>query len=145
MASLNRTQIIGNVGRDPEVRYTTSGKAVCSFSVACSETWTTGGERHEHTEWFRVQMWDRMAEVAGEYLKKGSQVYVEGRLRTRQYQDKDGNDRTTTELIGDRMVLLGRRDDADGEKPKQKPAQKPAQKANTGTGFDDMDDDIPFD
>ena len=138
MASLNRIQIIGYLGQDPTTRYMPNGDAVANVSIATSEAWTdkASGEKKEHTEWHRVNFWGRLAEVVGEYLKKGSQVYVEGSLRTRKWQDKDGNDRYSTEVRADRMVMLGRRD---GE---TKPAgQKPAVKE---AGGDDDLGDVPF-
>ena len=157
MASVNKVIIIGNLGRDPEVRYTPSGSAVCNVSVATTRNWKNrdSGEKQEETEWHRVVFYDRLAEIAGEYLKKGRPVYVEGRLKTRKWQDKEGKDTYTTEIIADQMQLLGSREgmgsgagggDDHGEgrsAPAQRaPAGKPA--AKSATGFDDMDDDIPF-
>lgn len=156
MASLNRVQLIGNLGRDPETKYLPDGKAVTNISIATSERWKdkASGEEKEHTEWHRVIFWERLAEIAGEYLKKGSQVYVEGKVTTRKWQDKEGQDRYTTEIRADRLVMLGPRpnggDDnhtgptrdtttaARAAEPKAGAAKKPAGK------FDDMDDDIPF-
>jgi single-strand DNA-binding protein len=155
MASVNKVIIVGNLGRDPETRYLPSGEAVTNISVATTETWKdkASGEKKEQTEWHRISFFGRLAEVAGEYLKKGSQVYVEGQLRTRKYQDKEtGKDRYSTEIRADRMQMLGSRagagmpsDDAGGEsaprsagKPAAAAAKKPAGK------FDDMEDDIPF-
>jgi single-strand DNA-binding protein len=155
MASVNKVIIVGNLGRDPETRYMPNGEAVTNIAVATSDTWTdkTSGEKKEATEWHRVTFYRRLAEVAGEYLKKGSSVYVEGKLRTRKWQDKDGQDRYTTEIIADVMQMLGGRSGAssapmDDSAPvpaaahsassKAAPAKKPA------SGFDDMDDDIPF-
>ena len=166
MASINKVIIIGNLGRDPEVRYTPSGAAVCNLRIATTRNWKSrdSGERQEETEWHSVVLYDRQAEVAGEYLKKGRPVYIEGRLKTRKWQDKDGNDRYTTEIVAETMQLLGGRDsmgggggDAGGDDegggysrpaprpapaPRQAPAPRPAPKSSTG--FDDMDDDIPF-
>jgi len=157
MASVNKVIIIGNLGRDPEVRYTPSGSAVCNVSVATTRNWKNreSGEKQEETEWHRVVFYDRLAEIAGEYLKKGRPVYVEGRLKTRKWQDKEGKDTYTTEIIAEQMQLLGSREgmgggggggDDHGEArsapaPRQA-ASKPA--AKSATGFDDMDDDIPF-
>ena len=161
MASLNKVMIIGNLGRDPEVRYTPNGNAVCNVSVATTRQWKNkdSGERQEETEWHRVVFYDRLAEIAGEYLKKGRSVYVEGRLKTRKWQDKEGKDQYTTEIIATEMQMLGGREgmgggeergggDDYGDRPQRtapaarpaasKPASKPA------TGFDAMDDDIPF-
>ncbi len=172
MASINKVILIGNLGRDPEVRYTPNGNAICNISVATTRNWKdkTSGDKVEETEWHRVVFYDRLAEIAGEYLKKGRPVYVEGRLKTRKWQDKDGKDVYTTEVIADNMQLLGGREgmgggDAGGDSgydqggggrgesraapaarsapPASRPAQtKPASKSSTG--FDDMDDDIPF-
>ena len=156
MASVNKVIIIGNLGRDPEVRYTPSGSAVCNVSVATTRNWKNrdSGEKQEETEWHRVVFYDRLAEIAGEYLKKGRPVYVEGRLKTRKWQDKEGKDTYTTEIIAEQMQLLGSRegmggapDDTGGGGGRgapapRAPASKPA--AKSATGFDDMDDDIPF-
>jgi single-strand DNA-binding protein len=158
MASVNKVIIIGNLGRDPEVRYTPSGSAVCNVSVATTRNWKNreSGEKQEETEWHRVVFYDRLAEIAGEYLKKGRPVYVEGRLKTRKWQDKEGKDTYTTEIIAEQMQLLGSREgmgagggggsDDHGESRSapapRAPASKPA--AKSATGFDDMDDDIPF-
>ena len=172
MASINKVILIGNLGRDPEVRYTPNGNAICNISVATTRNWKdkTSGDKVEETEWHRVVFYDRLAEIAGEYLKKGRPVYVEGRLKTRKWQDKEGKDVYTTEVIADQMQLLGGREgmgggDAGGDSgydqggggrgesraapaarsapPASRPAQtKPASKSSTG--FDDMDDDIPF-
>ncbi len=108
MASLNKVMLIGNLGKDPEVRYTASGQAVASFSVATSEKFKNrNGEMEERTEWHNVVLWGRQAEIAGEYLAKGRTVFIEGRLQTRKWQDKDGRDRYSTEIVGDRMQMLG--------------------------------------
>jgi single-strand DNA-binding protein len=161
MASVNKVILIGNLGRDPEVRYTPSGSAVCNVSIATTRSWKNkeSGEKQEETEWHRVVFFDRLAEIAGEYLKKGRSVYVEGRLRTRKWQDKEGKDNYTTEIFALEMQMLGSREgmgsgaagaagpDDHGE-GRTAPAQqrtsssKPATKS--ATGFDDMDDDIPF-
>ena len=146
MASINRATIIGNVGRDPELRYSAAGAAVCNITVATSRNWKdkTSGEKVEETEWHRVVFYDRLAEIAGEYLKKGRSVYVEGRLKTRKWTDKDGAEKYTTEIVADNMQMLGGRDD--GERtalPAQRQAPKPAPKSSA-SGFDDMPDDVPF-
>lgn len=152
MASINKVIVIGNLGRDPEVRYAPSGAAMCNVSVATTRNWKdkTSGEKVEETEWHRVVFYDRLAEIAGEYLKKGSPVYVEGRLKTRKWADKDGKDCYTTEIVGDSMQLLGGREDKQ-EAPARAPAPAPARRppapapaAKTSTGFDDMNDDIPW-
>lgn len=148
MASLNKVQLIGNCGRDPEVRYTPSGSAICNVAVATSRKWKdkTSGEKQEETEWHRVVFFDRLAEIAGEYVKKGKPLYVEGRLKTRKWTDKDGVERYTTEIMADSLQLLGGREgEAPAAAPARAPASKPAaSKPATGTGFDDMDDDFPF-
>src|SRR4030088_1950287 len=116
MASVNKVIIVGNLGADPETRYTPGGDAVTNIRVATTDKWTdkASGEMREQTEWPRVSFWGRLAEVAGEYLKKGSQVYVEGSLRTRKWQDKDGQDRYSTDLRGDVMQVHGRREGRGG-------------------------------
>ncbi len=156
MASVNKVILIGNLGRDPETRYMPDGGAVTNVSIATTETWKDkNGEKQEKTEWHRVAFFGKLAEIAGEYLKKGSQVYVEGRLQTRKWQDKDGQDKYTTEIVADRMQMLGSRQGMGGadrgaerEAPERegggraagaKPASKPA-----GGKFDDFEDDIPF-
>jgi single-strand DNA-binding protein len=154
MASVNKVIIVGNLGRDPETRYNPEGGAITNISVATTDTWKdkASGEKQERTEWHRVAFFNRLAEIAGEYLKKGSQVYIEGSLRTRKWTDKEGKERTTTEIVADRMQMLGSRQGSGdagarerGGEAKEpaaaeegKPAKKPAGK------FDDMDDDIPF-
>jgi single-strand DNA-binding protein len=154
MASVNKVILIGNLGKDPETRYLPSGDAVTNFSIATTEKWKSkSGEQQEHTEWHRISMFGKVAEIAGEYLKKGSPVYVEGRIRTRKWQDKEGKDTYTTEIIAEQMQMLGSREgmgtgggDEHGE-PRSAPAPRaPASKpaAKSATGFDDMDDDIPF-
>lgn len=148
MASVNKVIILGNLGRDPEVRYTPNGAAVCNLRIATTRNWKSrdSGERQEETEWHSVVLYDRQAEVAGEYLKKGRPVYIEGRLKTRKWQDKDGQDRYTTEIVAESMQLLGGKDEQSAPQrpaPRPVPSQRPAP-AKSGTGFDDMDDDIPF-
>jgi single-strand DNA-binding protein len=166
MASVNKVILIGNCGRDPEVRYAPSGSAICNVSIATSRSWKdkTSGERQEETEWHRVVFYDRLAEIAGEYLKKGKSCYVEGRLKTRKWTDKDGAEKFTTEIIAQEMTLLGGREggagggaaggggygDEGGAPARSAPAARPAAAAKpaapqkSSTGFDDMDDDIPF-
>ncbi|MFZ5522093.1 MAG: single-stranded DNA-binding protein [Pseudomonadota bacterium] len=116
MASVNKVILLGNLGRDPEVRYTPSGSAVCNLRIATTRNWKdkSTGDRVEETEWHSVVLYDRQAEIASEYLKKGRPVYIEGRLKTRKWQDKDGNDRYTTEIVADSMQLLGGREGGDG-------------------------------
>ena len=179
MASVNKVILIGNLGRDPEVRYTPNGSAVCNVSLATTRNWKSkdSGERQEETEWHRVVFFDRLAEIAGEYLKKGRPVYVEGRLKTRKWTDKDGVEKYTTEIFADQMQLLGGREEggmgggggggggrasmaggADdygddsapapaprrSAPPPRAPAAAPRPAPKSSTGFDDMDDDIPF-
>ena len=115
MASVNKVILIGNLGRDPETRYTTGGDAITNLNIATSEQWKDkSGEKQERTEWHRVVLFGRQAEIAGEYLKKGRSVYIEGRLQTRKYTDKDGVEKYSTEIVGDRMQLLGSRDGGGG-------------------------------
>ena len=178
MASINKVILIGNLGKDPEVRYTPNGAAICNITLATTRSWKNkdSGDKVEETEWHRVVFYDRLAEIAGEYLKKGRPVYVEGRLKTRKWQDKEGVDKYTTEIVADNMQLLGGREgmggeqggggggasrggdrgnqggggggDDHGEPPQRSapasrpPVNKPA--AKSSTGFEDMDDDIPF-
>lgn len=153
MASVNKVILIGNLGADPETRYLPSGDAVANIRIATTEVWKDkGGEKQEHTEWHRISFFGKLAEIAGEYLKKGSPVYVEGRIRTRKWQDKEGQDRYSTEIVADRMQLLGSRGggtESVAREPKAAATEpagggaKPAAK-KSGASFDDMDDDIPF-
>ncbi|MBC7992936.1 MAG: single-stranded DNA-binding protein, partial [Rhizobacter sp.] len=117
MASINKVILIGNLGRDPEVRYTPNGAAICNVTIATSRNWKdkNSGEKMEETEWHRVVFFDRLAEIAGEYLKKGRPVYVEGRLKTRKWTDKDGLEKYTTEIMADNMQLLGGREGGGGD------------------------------
>ena len=165
MASVNKVILIGNLGRDPEVRYTPSGSAVCNVTLATTRSWKSkdSGEKVEETEWHRIVFYDRLAEIAGEYLKKGRSVYVEGRLKTRKWTDKDGVEKYSTEVIASDMQMLGSRegmgggaeDDVGGHSERgapqrQAPASRPTAAAasrpapKSTTGFDNMDDDIPF-
>ena len=113
MASVNKVILVGNLGKDPEVRYTASGSVMCNLSIATTHTTKAqSGERKEETEWHRVVMFSRLAEIAGEYLRKGRPVYIEGRIQTRKWQDQSGQDRYTTEIVGEQMQMLGGRDDA---------------------------------
>jgi len=147
MASINKVIIIGHLGRDPETRYMPSGDAITNIAVATTDTWKdkATGEKKEQTEWHRVNAFGRLAEICGEYLKKGSQVYIEGSLRTRKYTDKDGVERYATEIRADQMRMLGGR--PEGGAPAARPAApsstaRPASKP--APNFSDMDDDIPF-
>jgi single-strand DNA-binding protein len=171
MASVNKVIIVGNLGKDPEVRYMPSGSAICNANIATTRTWKNkeSGDKNEETEWHRVVFFDRQAEVAGEYLKKGSSVYVEGRLKTRKWTDKEGVERYTTEIVAEVMQLLGSRQGMGGgagggggeeegggysersAPQRPAPASRPAASApaarpatKPATGFDNMDDDIPF-
>ena len=186
MASVNKVILIGNLGRDPEVRYTPNGSAVCNLGIATTRNWKSkeSGERQEETEWHRVVLFDRLAEIAGEYLKKGRPVYIEGRLRTRKWTDKDGAEKYTTEIYAESMQLLGGREGGGGggggagggygddpgyggdegggggggggrsemrseaprrsAPPPRAPAAPRPAPPKSSTGFDDMDDDIPF-
>lgn len=150
MASVNKVIIVGNLGADPETRYTPNGDAVTNIRVATTDRWKdkASGETKEATEWHRISFFGRLAEVAGQYLKKGSQVYVEGSLRTRKWQDKDGQDRYSTDIRGDVMQMLGRREGG-GEPSYDRPepkasAERPAPAKKPAGKFDDMEDDIPF-
>ena len=141
MASVNKVILIGNLGRDPEVRYTTSGTPVANFTMATTERWSdaSSGERKEKTEWHRVVVWAKQAEIVGEYLRKGRQVYIEGSLQTREWTDRDGNKRYTTEVRAQRVQMLGRRSDAEDAGQSERTAPAVAESAQ---GFED--DDIPF-
>ena len=139
MASLNKVMLIGNLGKDPEVRYTQAGTAVANFSMATAERFKAkNGEYEERTEWHNVTAWGKLAEICGEYLTKGKLVYIEGRLQTRKWEDKDGKDRYTTEVVADKMVMLGGK----GEKKEEKP-DAGAQQTKEESPFS-PDDDIPF-
>ena len=156
MASVNKVILVGHLGKDPETRYAPSGDAICNVTLATSETWKDKGtgEKREATEWHRVVFFGKLAEIAGQYLRKGSQVYVEGSLRTRKWQDKDGNDRYTTEIRGDEMKMLGGKGDggetrertSSAPPPSAPPAGRSAPNSQppSGGGFGDFDDDIPF-
>ena len=165
---INKVILVGNLGADPETRYTAGGQAITSIRIATSESWKDKqtGEMQERTEWHRIKFFGRLAEIAGEYLKKGRQVYVEGRLQTDKYTDKDGVERYTTDIIANEMQMLGGRDGAGGGErgagagedsgfgnsgyDRPAPASRPAgaaagrPAAKSPTGFDSMDDDIPF-
>jgi single-strand DNA-binding protein len=143
---INKVILVGNLGSDPEVRYTASGDAVANVNVATAESWKDKqtGEKQERTEWHRVVMFKRLGEIAGEYLKKGSQVYIEGKLQTRKWQDKNGNDRYTTEIVANDMQMLGSRGGSSAYNNESAPAPAQAQPATASAGSDDFDDDIPF-
>lgn len=169
---INKVILVGNLGKDPEVRYMPNGNAVANLTLATSESWKdkNTGQQQDKTEWHRVVMFRRLAEIAGEYLKKGSQIYIEGKLQTRKWQDQNGQDRYTTEIVADELQMLGSRAGAGGgsaefnqeqptygggQQPQQQAApqqqqqyapqqQAPQQQAPASAGFDDFDDDIPF-
>ncbi len=145
MASVNKAILVGNLGKDPELRQTTSGKSVCEFPLATNESWTdASGQRQERTEWHRIIVWGRQGENASKYLSKGRQVYVEGRIQTREWQDKEGNKRYTTEIVANTVQFLssdggGRRPQSDGPPP---PSDDDAQGFSNDGSF--SDDEIPF-
>jgi len=160
MASVNKVILVGNLGRDPEVRFMPNGEAVCNFSIATTDSWKDkNGQKQERTEWHNIVMYRKLAEIAGEYLKKGRPVYVEGRLQTRKWQTKEGQDRYTTEIVADQMQMLGGRegggsagyepmdeDQSMQSRPQQTaPSQSaPAPQPASGGDFDAFEDDIPF-
>ena len=171
MASVNKVILVGNLGRDPEMRFMPNGEAVCNFSIATTDSWKDkAGVKQERTEWHNIVMYRKLAEIAGEYLKKGSSAYVEGRLQTRKWQTKEGQDRYTTEIIADSMQMLGGRssggssanydgggsdsmDQSSGgqdnynqapARQQAAPSKPTASSTASGSGFDDFEDDIPF-
>ncbi len=157
MASVNKVILVGNLGKDPDVRYLPSGEAVTNITLATTDTWKdkSSGEKKEATEWHRVAFFGKLAEIAGQYLKKGRQVYVEGSLRTRKWQDKDGQDRYTTEIIASEMKMLGSREGLGDSGPRDMPSgggstnrppaeSRPAPAPAASGGFNDFEDDIPF-
>lgn len=136
---LNKVQIIGNLGRDPEMRFTQDGTPVTNFSVAVNDSWQgRDGEQRERTEWFRIVAWRRLAEITNEYLRQGSRVYVEGRLETREWQDREGNDRTTTELIARDLLMLGGRDNEGSQQMQPENDERPVNDDEITA------DDLPF-
>lgn len=146
MASVNKWIGIGNLGKEPEMKYTAGGDAICNFSIACSESWKdkATGEKKEQTEWVRISFFGKLAEICGQYLKKGSQVYIEGSMRTRKWTDKDGQERYTTEIRGDEMKMLGGKPEGAAPAERQPAPQRSAQAAPPSRGGDDLGDDIPF-
>ncbi len=157
MPSVNKVILMGNLGRDPEVRFMPNGDAVCNFSIATTDSWKDkAGERQEKTEWHNIVMYRRLAEIAGEYLKKGRPVYLEGRLQTRKWQTKEGQDRYTTEIIADSMQMLGGRDGAPAQDSQpspqpeakdefdQTPSRNSEASSSSANSFDEFEDDIPF-
>jgi single-strand DNA-binding protein len=148
MASVNKVILVGNLGRDPEVRYTPNGDSITNITIATTDNWKdkATGEKKEATEWHRVVFFGKLAEIAGQYLKKGRQVYIEGALRTRKWQDKEGTDRYTTEIVANEMKMLGSKPEGAAaapaaSRPEQSAAPAPAA---TGGNFNDFEDDIPF-
>ena len=156
MASVNKVILVGNLGADPETRYMPNGDAVCNIRLATTESWKdkASGEKKEITEWHRVVFYRKLAEIVNQYVKKGSALYIEGRIRTRKWQDKEGQERYTTEIEASEMQMLGGRGQGGGESAGAPPARQqgntggggaPARRpASSGGSFDDMDDDIPF-
>ena len=149
--SVNKVILVGNLGKDPELRYTSSGKAVCNFTVATSERYKDqDGEAQEKTEWHSIVVWEKLAEICGKYLEKGKQIYREGKLQTRKWQDRDGNDRYTTEVVCYSMQMLGRKDDNDRPEPRsQQSEQRPASQTAPSQRqqreqYEAPQDDIPF-
>ena len=139
MASLNRVMLIGNLGQDPDLKYTPTGKAVANFTIATTARWKDkDGQNQERTEWHRIVLWGRQAEIAKDYLRKGKQIYLEGRLQTRNYDDKDGNKKWITEIVCDRFLMLGRKEETGAEEfPSGAEAASPS-------GAPSADDDLPF-
>ena len=145
--SVNKAILIGRLGRDPEVRQMPNGEAVCNFSIATSETWKDQhGQKQERTEWHNITLYRRMAEVAGQYLKKGSLVYIEGRIQSRKYTDKNGIERTAYEIIGSEMKMLGGGNDSGQQNSQHTPPAPPSRQAPAAPAqpVDDIDDDVPF-
>jgi single-strand DNA-binding protein len=147
---INKVILVGHLGRDPEVRYSANGQAIANVTIATSESWKdkNTGEKQEKTEWHRVVFFGRLGEIAGEYLKKGSQVYIEGRLQTRKWQDKEGKDRYTTEIVANEMQMLGSKGSNTGgdfaSQSQSADSTRAPQPATQAAGADDFDDDIPF-
>jgi single-strand DNA-binding protein len=142
MASVNKAILIGNLGKDPDFRMTPAGQPVANFSIATTERWNDkSGQRQERTEWHNIVLWGRLAEIANQFLKKGSSVYVEGRLQTRSWEDKDGNRRYTTEVVGTALQMLGRRGGGEGALPAEAGAENAGESAPAESR---VDDDLPF-
>ena len=144
---INKVILVGNLGADPETKYGPSGDAITNLRIATSESWTdkNTGQKQERTEWHRVVVFKKLAEICAEYQRKGSQVYIEGSLRTRKWQDKEGRDQYTTEIVASEMQMLGGKGGGDAPAPERRQERKPAATAPAAGGFDDGgDDDIPF-
>ena len=146
MSGLNKAMIIGRLGRDPEIRYTPGGVAVANFSVATSEEWKDkeSNEKKERTEWHRIVAFGKLGEICGEYLSKGKQIYVEGRIQTRSWEDKDGNKKYTTEIVASDVQFLDKKDSGSGDYPRKGQDDKPERGAGGQAYHDSKDDDIPF-
>ncbi|MCK5615267.1 single-stranded DNA-binding protein [Candidatus Pacearchaeota archaeon] len=145
MAGVNKVILVGNLGRDPEVRYTKSGQAVASFSIATSEKWTgKDGNKETKTEWHRIVAWGKLGEICAEYLSKGKQVYIEGRLQTREWEDTDGNKKQTTEIVASNMTMLGQASGPSSPSTGGSSAPSGGQQSSGGKKQDFEDDDIPF-
>ena len=153
MPSVNKVILLGNLGRDPELRFLPNGDAVCNFSIATTDSWKDkAGEKQEKTEWHNIVMYRKLAEIAGEYLKKGRPVYLEGRLQTRKWQTKDGQDRYTTEIVADNMQMLGGRDAGTqstsknefNQEPKKNDSPSKTDDSSAASSFYEFEDDIPF-
>ncbi len=144
MAGVNKVILIGRLGKDPEIRYFQDGTAVANFTIATSEEWKDkeSGEKREKTEWHRIVAFRRLGEICGEYLSKGRQVYISGRLQTREWEDKDGNRRWTTEIVANEMQMLGSRESGSGNRDAD--AYQPPGMPGQGSGLDEPEDDIPF-
>jgi single-strand DNA-binding protein len=137
MSDLNRVMLIGRLGKDPETRYMPNGKAVSNFSIATSDKWKKDGEAHEKTEWHNIVAFEKLGEIVGQYLKKGAQVFIEGKLQTRKWQDKEGKDRYSTEVVASQMQMLGGR-------PQQERTERSPSSDSAPAAADPFDDDIPF-
>jgi single-strand DNA-binding protein len=148
VASVNKVILIGNLGKDPELRYTPGGAAVANFSIATNERWKDKeGNQQERTEWHNIVLWGRLAEIANDYLKKGSAVYIEGRLQTRSWEDRDGNKRYTTEIVGTQMQMLGRAEAGAGGRSAEAGSERnmgASPPSDEKKGSDEVDDDLPF-
>jgi single-strand DNA-binding protein len=150
MASLNSCSFIGNLGKDPEINHTSSGDAVANISIACTESWKdkNTGQKQERTEWIRIVAFKKLAEIMGEYLKKGSMVYIQGRMQNRKWQDQSGNDRYTTEIVADKMVMLNSKGSSNTDRADNQAQAYGQQGKQTAPAIQDdpgmLDDDIPF-
>jgi single-strand DNA-binding protein len=145
MASVNKAILLGNLGRDPEMRYAPSGDAIANFSIATTETWKDkSGQKQERTEWHRLTAFGKLAEIAGEYLKKGSSVYVEGRIQSDKYTDKEGTEKVSYGVVIDKLQMLGGKSSGQTESPQPAQSQPESNEQKAGSSFDDFESDIPF-